>query len=231
MDLFEQMISGLRGATMETWVDTDEMWMVMDMSSVFAAMLTLEGGSPDDLGPLAPIVDGPVLVRLDEVGNALDDVLGQLGVPVNPSMFDDTDTMLDGVVELVVVGPGQVGPHDVTIYAATVDLSSMFDTLGFGLDDLMALDPEAAGLDDAMSNFTIEMTLMIDGDGQLRRTEMFMDMSDLMADLDPASADEVGQVSFLVWQEYDRFGESFPFDPPEAVDVTDVWDVLMAAGF
>jgi len=222
--------------TMEVWV-VDNV-MVIDMSALTASLAGLDPTAAAELGPFA---DGPVAIDLAAVGalgdadaQALVQQFGQGTQVTDPAALLDALRSIDVVTE---VGTDSVEGTPVTVYEARVSMAQYYDALGMDITDQLssmedfgiAADSAEAEMIESMlpalEELTVDMMIMLDADGLVRRIETGMDMGEMMTSMfsgDPDMAAMFGDIEVVVdtWQNFSDYGTAVTITPPPAVDMT-----------
>ena len=241
MDLSDPLFAGAFGdidtMTMEFWV-VDET-MVIDMSGLAASIGDLDPVAAGEFGVFA---DGPVSIDLGSLGSlgstdaaAMVQQFGQGTQVTDPAALVDALRAVDAVTE---VGSSDVDGTPVTVYVASLSMAEYYDALGMDIADQLGamedfgIDPgsdEAAMVEamlPAIEELTVDMTIMLDADGLVRRMETGMDMGAMMesmfGELDGGDAMGMGDIEIVVhtWQNFDDYGTDITITPPSAVDRT-----------
>lgn len=244
--MFADMFGDLENMTMEVW--TTESTLVVDMSSLAASIGSLD---PAAAGELALFADGPVSIDLAAIasfgGTDAADIVQQFGQgaqATDPALFIESLRAVDAVTE---VGPSTVGDTPVTVYSATLTMAEYYAALDMEItDQLGALDDfglSAGGAEEALLESmlpaleaqTVEMTIMLDADGLVRRIETDMDLGDMMNAMfssgEMEGAELLGDMSVQVntWQDFDNYGDPVTIVVPDAVDRTSEFSGLLDA--
>lgn len=252
---FDEMFNGLSEARIETW--SNETTMVMDMSRFANTIGALD---PEAAGELADFADGPIkidLTQLEGVDAAtVATELGQGAQVTDPAAILQALRAVDAVTE---TGSDTVNGVAVTTFEADMALTDYYDALGLDVTDQLGAAnlgdvsaEEAATVEavlSSLSEVSMTLTVMIDGDDLVRRMETGIDMGAMLSamfdnpDVLAAIAAEEGQSvealeaemsGFLgeglelridTWQEFDNYGTAIVTEAPEAVDVTAEFDL------
>lgn len=237
---------GFEGLEIDVWIVDDT--MVIDMSSFAAG---IGGFDPTAAAELAPFADGPVAVDLDALADLGDfedtdasDLVQQFG---QGAQITDPSAVLDAlrtVEALEDAGTSTLDGVDVSVYEATVAMADYLEALDLdvgdqlgGLDDLglPADGADGAAIEDtleAIENLTVDLTIMLDEEGLVRRLESTIDMGAVLAAGAPALDDgadagalggfDLSQIEAVVhtWQNFNDYGEDLAITPPAAQDRT-----------
>ncbi|MGI9605084.1 MAG: hypothetical protein ACR2P0_02985 [Acidimicrobiales bacterium] len=255
--MFEEMFSSLgidpgtvpelaamtEGASFEAWVDGSV--MTLDMSSFVSAI----GGTDPQVDPgLSVFADGPVSIDMAQLDGmnaaAISQQLGQGSQVVDPAAILESLRTVDSVA---VVGTTTAVGRPVTVYRGSMSMLEYMEAMGQDLDTQLAsfeglgidMGDDAAMLDtvfESMGELQVDVTIMVDDDGLIRRIEHAMDMgpmieammSDPSLGLDGAGFGDIS-MSMDLWQEFDGYGDAGNFtSPPSATDVTTDFSDLLA---
>lgn len=235
--LFANMVGDLDNMTMEVWAT--ESTLIMDLSSLAVSLGSLD---PAAAGELALFADGPVSIDLNAMaslgGMDAADIVYQFGQgtqATDPALFIDSLRAVDAVTE---TGPGTVGDTRVTVYTATLTMADYYAALDMDITDQlgslegMGISPGskeaefAESMLPAIDDLTVDMTIMIDAAGLVRRIETDLDLGAMMDAMSSSGelegADMLGDVSIQVntWQNFDDYGNPVTIVVPESVDRT-----------
>ncbi len=235
--VFAAALGDFGDMTMEVWV-VDSM-MVIDMSSLAAS---LGGMDPAAAAELSIFADGPVsvdLAALESVGGtdaaALVQQFGQGAQVTDPAALIDA---LRGVDAVTNAGSSTVGGTPVTVYTANLSMAEYYEALDMDITDQLGSmetfgvasgSPEAAMVEamlPSLEQLTVDMTIMLDADGLVRRIETTMDMGAMMSsmfgDLEGAESLGFGDIEVVVdtWQNFADYGTDITISAPDAVDRT-----------
>jgi hypothetical protein len=238
--MFASMLGDVDSMSMDVWIVDST--MVIDMSGLASSLGALDPAAATEFSGFA---DGPVKFDLNAMaafgGADAASIVQQFGQGTqitDPAALIEALRAVEAVTE---VGPGTVDDDTpVTIYEANVSMADYYDALGMDVDDQLgsmeqfgvtAGTAEAEILESilpAISNLVVEMTIMLDDEGLVRRIETVMDMGamvDAMADAaDSEGADMSGlggtEISLMTWQNFDDYGVDIAIVAPDAVDGT-----------
>ena len=232
--LFAGMLGDLESMSIEVWIVDST--MVIDMSGLAGSIAGLD---PTAAGELSVFADGPVSIDLGAIGGtdatALVQQFGQGAQVTDPAALLDALRSVDAVSE---AGSSTVDGTAVTVYEASASMTEYYAALGMDItDQLGAMEQfgvpsssaEAAMIGSmlpAIAGLTVEMKIMIDADGLVRRIESSMDMGAMMSamfsDVDGADDLGLGEVDIMVdtWQNFGDYGTAITIAPPAAVDKT-----------
>ncbi len=230
----------LSDAAIDVW--TVDNVMVIDMSAFVGSTAALDPGSATDLAIFA---DGPVaidLVELAELSNFGDadaaTIVQQFGggASINdPAMVIEALRVIDA---LEPAGSNTVSGTPVDVFEAVVPMADFLDALDIDVDDqLSGLDlfgglDDTAGADDPVlddarefvDDLEVELVVMLDADGLVRRIESTLDLGAVMASTQSSDFDGLGlgEVDAVVesWQTFADYGDEIDIVLPDAPDRT-----------
>ena len=229
---------------MESW--TDGTTQVLDMSQFVNSMAATD---PAAAAELAPFADGPVKLDVATLAqaNGIDPstLLTQLETGAqytDPAELFNALRAIDAVSE---VGTDVVNGDAVTVYVAAMSLTQYTDALGVDVTDQMGglgdlgidpNDPSMADMMDALDSIPVTVTTMIDGDDQVRRLDILIDIAPVFDSLigafmgtgDDVDAEQMaalfGDMEIIAkmetWQIFDNYGEPVDIVLPDAEDRT-----------
>jgi hypothetical protein len=234
--------TGLEGQQFEVWATNTT--LTMDLSDLDIADADLQA-----------LADGPVSVDIAAIDgvdvSAVAQQFGQGSQVTDPvAMFDALRSITDAIEE----GPGIVGDVPVTTYVATLSVADFYAAQGGSIGDQLSVienlglaDNEAdaiAGLVPALESVELDVQIMVDDDGHVRRVASELNMTDLVVALFENSTEFSGgegappidlgalfgpdglQIILGSWQEFHDYGSAPAIVVPDAVDVTDQLNVL-----
>lgn len=232
--LFGGMLGGLESMSMEVWIVDST--MVIDMSGLAGSIAGLD---PSAAGELSVFADGPVSIDLAAISGtdttALVQQFGQGAQLTDPAALLDALRSVDAVTES---GSSTVDGTAVTVYEASASMTEYYAALGMDItDQLGAMEQfgvpsssaETAMIESmlpAVAGLTVDMKIMLDADGLVRRIESSMDMGAMMStmfnDVDGADDLGLGEIAMVVdtWQNFGDYGTAITIAPPAAVDKT-----------
>lgn len=235
--MFASVLGDFGNMSMEVWVVDST--MVIDMSSLAASMGAMDPAATAELSIFA---DGPVsvdLAALEGIGGtdaaSLAQQFGQGAQVTDPAALIDALRGVDAVTD---AGSSTVGDTPVTVYKASLSMSEYYQALDMDITDQLGSmesfgvapgGPEAAMLESmlpALEQLTVDMTIMLDSDGLVRRIETRMDMGEMMStmfgDLEGADSLGLGDIEVVVdtWQNFDDYGTDVTITAPAATDRT-----------
>lgn len=247
LDLDDPMVSELfgefDGLDMEVW--TNESTIVIDMSSL--------GAAADFSGQLEIFANGPISIDLDQLEGRDDLSLGSLvdqfgdGAQITePAAILDLLQSLDAATE---VGESTIDGTPVTLYVGSMSMSAYYGGLGidvqrqlssledYGLDLGSSSETVVDSIRPILDEVPVQVTVMVDGDGLVRRTEVLLDMAPMIdAALEVQAAHgqssfDPGAMSILVtvWQDYNEYGADHEIVSPDAADITAEFAALLAS--
>ena len=225
----------LVGQEFEVW--TTDSTLIMDLSK-----LDIVGAD------VQQFTSGPVSVTVADVEgvdvNAVVQQFGQGSQVTDPgSLFD----ALRSVTEAVDNGPATVGDVAVTSYTAKLTVGDYFESIGSGagqqlsiVESLGLAEAEAdavATLVPALESLELDVNIMVDADGRVRRVSTSMNMTDLVVALFEGSAELSGegqpqvdlgalfgpdglQIQLNGWQEFHDYGAAPAISIPDSADIT-----------
>ena len=233
------------GLEMDVWVVDDT--TVIDMSSFVTGVGGLD---PTGAADLAMFADGAVAVNLSELAtlSGVDDAdaaalvqqFGQGAQITDPAVVLEALRTVDALDD---VGSDTFDGVDVTVYEATVAMDEYLEALDLDVDDqlggldafdLSANSADAEALQDtleAIEGLTVDLTILLDGEGLVRRLESTVDMGAVLAagagsadtgDAGIGGAFDLSQIDLVVetWQNFDDYGVDIEITPPDAPDRT-----------
>jgi hypothetical protein len=237
--LFAGMLGEFESMSLEVW--TDESTMVLDMSGLANSLGSIDPAAAGELGVFA---DGPVKVDLDAIAASggvdaasIVQEFGQGAQVTDPAALIEALRLVDAVTE---TGQATVGSTPVTVYYASLSMADYYSALGMDISDQLGSMEGlgfSAGSDEAelfdafapaIENLVVDMTIMLDDGGLVRRMETSMDLGELFSAL--GSGDDVegldmfgaGEIEMTMdlWQNFDNYGAGLVIEPPDAVDRT-----------
>lgn len=227
---------GADDPTME--VITDAEAGVTYIRAPFMASLAGQPGLPaEGLGGLETLGDGWGRVDLAALGDAVpSELLSQLsGGAVG---FEPMLEMVRNADNSREIGSDEIDGVPVTGVAADLTFDDMLAMSGMDLDSMMgsmgAGGAEAEAVLDAMSEFTIPLTVWVDDSSRIVRIEMLMDMApmfeQLMAQFGETGA--AGSIEFSFGYTIDATNFGSPGEitvPTESTDITDSYRELLSS--
>lgn len=234
--LFADLLGSLGSMTMEVWIVGDT--MVIDMSSLAASIGDLD---PLAAAELSAFADGPVAVDLAALGalggpdaTALVQQYGQGAQVTDPAALLDALRAVDAVSE---TGSSEVNGAAVTVYSSRLSMMEYYAALDMDITDQLGamedfgVDPNSVegemiqSMLPAIENLTVDMTIMLDDAGLVRRIETRIDMGEMMTAMfsgDAEMSGMVGDIEVVVdtWQNFDNYGTDIVIAAPEATDRT-----------
>lgn len=248
LDMSNPMFAGAFGdfevMQMEVWIVDST--MVIDMSSLASSLAGLDPAAASELSVFA---DGPVSVDLAAIGGlgtidatALVQQFGQGAQVTDPAALIGALRAVEAVTE---TGSSTVGDTEVTVYEASLSMADYYDALGLDVTDQLGSLEDfgvGAGTNQAemiesmlpgLQELTVDLTIMLDADGLVRRIESHMDMGAMMGSMlsETEGASAVGSTDILVdtWQDFTDYGTDITITAPEAVDRTSELSGLLDA--
>ena len=237
--LFAGMLGDFESMSMEVWID--ESTMVLDMSGLASSLGSIDPAAAGELGVFA---DGPVKVDLDAIAavggvdaGSIVQQFGQGAQVTDPAALFEALRLVDAVTE---TGQATVGSTPVTVYYASLSMADYYSAMGMDISDQFgsmeglgfSAGSQEAELFDALApaieNFVVDMTIMLDDGGLVRRMETSMDMGELFGALgsggDAEGLDMFGagdiEMTMDMWQNFDNYGAGLVVEAPDAVDRT-----------
>jgi hypothetical protein len=236
--------SELTGQSLDVW--TDGTTVTMDLSSLEAL--------GDGAGAFG---SGPVSVRAEDLDGI--DVVGIVNQFGQGSQVFNPDSMfevLESIEEATEVGRGTIGADEVTTYESKIGVSDFYELLGVDTADQFDIvgsiglaegkADAIASLVPAMEALTLQLQIMVDDDGRVRRVGTSMNMTELIVVMFETSSEltavegaprmDLGalfgpdglQIILDGWQEFNDYGVAPTVTIPEATDVTAEASALFA---
>ena len=237
----DQLVALFSGTEIETWVDIDAGVMIYDMSELASVLGAMDPSATDEMSLFE---GGPVLINMNEFEGEFADFVTEYGS--GAQVIDPTQIaeVLRGLDEISETGTDEVSGREVTAFSGSISMSDYTAALGQDLDEAIdSLDSLGTGgigadmFEDmlaSMASAPVDVVVMVDNEGLLRRMELAIDMGPMfeaLVDSDDPELSLLGHVNMTLetWQEFDEYGGSFAWTPPVgAVDLTAEFNELMA---